>query len=378
MSAYPHLGFDPVASDESSGRAVATRLRTVVHRLEEADAIFTGSGDQAWQGQTAEAFRGTVDDELRPRVTEALESFGVASRALDGWVEALPGYRSRADALETEAREAVAAVDSAASSLAGIQEPGTDADDDARDAYDRDRTAARTALDRRRGEVEAVLARARSLREEVEQHASDVARAFTTAMNVAPDEPGLLGRIGEALQRIGEVLGEAFDWFMENLAPLIQKLAKVISALATILAIAAVIVGFLFFPLAPAAFALAATLSTVARVASLVDLGIQGLRVLNGEPGALQGFVVQGASMLAGMGMARALGPIATNANNNILAGPYRVAIAGISPGGAAGATATAVMHQTSDFYLSLTYWGITSARSLTGSLTTVEEELFS
>lgn len=372
MSDYPHLGFDPVRADEATGATIAASLRRTVSRLGEADAVLSGRGDQDWQGQTAEAFRGTVSEELRPRVTEAYQAFAQASRAFERWVEDLPGYRRRADGLEEEARQGAQRVDAAAGALTGLEAPGPDADDAARDDHDARRTALRASLSAREGELADVLDRARALRSEIEEHASEVATAFGLAMDAAPDEPGLFGKIGDALKKVGEALGEAFDWFMENLAPLIQQLARVIGALATILAMVAFVVGFVF----PPAFALAGTLGTIAKVASLVDLGIQGLRVLHGEDGALQGFVLQGAGMLLGVGAAKALGPIAVNAQTNIRNGPLVPVLAGISRGtGGAGATATMAIKINPDFYHSLAYWGVTNYRSLTGALTTLEQE---
>lgn len=372
MTAYPHLGFDPVRADEGTGATIAGTLRRTVHRLGEANDVLSGSGDQDWKGQTAEAFRGTVAEELRPRVAEAHQAFAQASRAFDRWVDDLPGYRRRADALEEEARQTAQRVESAAGALSGLESPGPDADDAARDEHDARRSTLRTALTAREGELTAVLDRARALRSEVEQHAGEVATAFGLAMDAAPDEPGLFGRIGEALKKVGEALGEAFDWFMENLAPLIQQLARIIGAVATILAMVAFVVGFVF----PPAFALAGTLGTIAKVASLVDLGIQGLRVLHGEDGALQGFLLQGAGMLLGIGMAKAIGPIAINAQTNIRNGPFVPVLAGISRGtGGAAATATVAIKVNPDFYHSLAYWGVTNYRSLTGALTTLDQE---
>lgn len=371
--AYPHLGFDPVRSDEAAGRAAAQRLRTTVNRLVEVLDVLSGTGDQAWEGRTAEAFRDSVHDELRPRVSQALDSFSTASKAFDGWVDALPSYRSRADALETEAADAAKAAQAAASHLDSLQAPGADADDAARTAYQDDRQAASTKLSSARGDLEDVLARARTLQGEVEEHASTVAGAFDTAMDVAPDEPGFFGKLKDVVSDIGHALSEAFDWFMETLAPIIQKLAKVIGALATILAIVAFVVGFVF----PPAFALAATLGTVARIASFVDLGIQGLRVLHGEDGALQGFVLSAAGMALGMGAARAIGPIATQATSNIRTGLFVPQLSLAGAGGMGGSSVATMSYAiNNDFFHSLAYWGVTSYKDLTDSSNTLDDEL--
>lgn len=371
MRDYPHLGFDPVASDETTAAEVAGRLRATVDRLAEVDAVLSGTGDQQWIGKTAEAFRGSVREELRPRVHDALSSFQQASRAFDRWVEALPDHRRRADLLEQRAADAVRAVSRASTDIDGLTPPAPDADAAAAAEHDRAATAARAALDARRGELEEILRQARDLRSDVESQASDVARAFDTAVRQAPDEPGLFGKLGEALDGIKDALGAAFDWFMENLAPLIQQLARIIGAIASILAIVAFVVGIVF----PPAMAIAGTLGTIAKVASFVDLGIQGLRVLHGEDGALQGLALQGAGMLAGLGAAKALGPIAANAELNIQRGLFvpQVSMAGAGSMGGAG-VATLTFAVNNDFFYGLGYWGLTSYNDLQGSFETLED----
>ncbi|MBF4160943.1 hypothetical protein [Nocardioides acrostichi] len=367
---YPHLGFDPVASDESAGAELARRLKYAVDRLTEVDAVLGGTGRQHWEGRTADAFRASVKDELRPRVADALASFGHASSAFEGWVLALGGYRRRADALEVEAAGAAERVSSATSHLGGLTVPGHDADRSAVDRYHDDLGQARSRLDGAQGELADIHRRARDLRDEVEDHADTVAGAFDTAMKKAPDEPGLWDKLGGVLSDIKDALGAAFDWFMENLAPLIQQLARVIGAVATILAIVCFVVGFVF----PPAFALAGTLGTIARVASFVDLGIQGLRVLHGEDGALQGFALQSAGMLLGIGAAKAIGPIAVNATSNIRNGLYipQVAMAGVGSNG--GAAVAAIQYTINpSFFHSLLYWGVTSYQDLDSSFDTLE-----
>lgn len=368
---YPHLGFDPVASDERTSDDIARDLRNAVSRLGEVNDVLSGTGDQEWHGKTAEAFRSSVDDELRPRVNDAYQSFSTASRAFDRFAADLPGWRSRANALEAEAEVAAKKVQGATTGLTGLTEPGPDADDAANTSYQDDLTAAKSSLRASQGELSGIITRAHTLRTEVEGGAGEVASAFNTAMDLAPDEPGLFDRLGDALSDLGDILGEAFDWVMENVAPILQKLAKIVGAIATILSIVCFVVGFIF----PPAFALAGTMGTIAKVASFVDLGIQGLRVLHGEEGALQGFVVQAGGMLLGMGAARAIGPIAMNAQSNIRNGLFVPVLAGVNVGAGGSAVATAAIQVNSDFVSSLGYWGVTAYQDLTGSADTLQDE---
>ncbi|KAA1372230.1 putative T7SS-secreted protein [Aeromicrobium fastidiosum] len=367
---YPHLGFDPVGSDERTSDEISRDLRATVNRLAEVDDVLRGSGQQDWQGRTADAFRASVDEELRPRVHDAHLSFATASRAFDGFAAQLPGWRRQADALEVEAEAATKRVEAATTKLDGLTKPEDDADSAAKSSYDDDLAAAKTSMSSSRAELADILRRANALRTDVEEVARGVARAFSTAMDLAPDEPGLWGKAKDLASDVGDRLSEAFDWFMENVAPVLQKLAKIVGAVATILSIVCFVVGFVF----PPAAALGATLATVAKVASLVDIGIQALRVVHGEPGALQGLVLQGASMAAGFGLARAIGPVAMEAPQILRNGLLMPQMAGVS-GSMGSMVATQAIKINPDFFSSLTYWGLTSFKDLSGSFDTIREE---
>jgi hypothetical protein len=372
VSGYPTLGFDPVASQEAASDEIADELRAAVRRLGEIDDVLNGTGAQRWEGRTAEAFRASVDEELRPRISEAYHSFSAASRAFDRWAAELPSFRRRADALEAEAAQAAQRVSQVSRDLGGITEPGADADRATRDRYSEDLRQARSALSSAQGELADIVRRAEALRAEVVARAEEVAGTFDTAVRAAPDEPGIFGRIGEVVSEIADKLAQGFDWVMDNLAPILQKLARVVGAVATILAIVAFVVGFVF----PPAFALAGTLGTIAKVASFVDLGIQGLRVLHGEDGALQGFALQGTGMLLGLGAARAIGPVAMNATTNIKQGLFIPQLAMVNVGSHGGAAVAAkAIAINPDFFHSLLYWGVTSYRDLEGSGRTIHEE---
>jgi hypothetical protein len=373
LIAYPTLGFDPVDSDEATCLDVARELREATGRLGDVDRVLGSGGESVWQGRAADAYRDSVGAELRPRVSEAHQAFAAASRAFDGWASALPGYRRRAEALERAAAAAAQRVDDALGALRDLVDPGPAATPEAISDHAERQRGLSSGLDTAQTELRGLRDEAERLRSEVEGHAGDVAGAFDTAARTAPDEPGFWERAGEFISEAVDKLGEAFDWFMETLAPLLQKLARVIGAVATILSIVAFVVGFVF----PPAFALAGTLATVAKVASFVDLGIQGLRVLHGEDGAVQGFLLQGAGMAAGFGLARALGPIAVNTGDILRGGMYTPVLAGVSYGTrGAGATATAALTVSPDFFHALTYWGVSAYRELDGSFSTLDEEL--
>ena len=59
-------------------------------------------------------------------------------------------------------------------------------------------------------------------------------------MKVAPDEPGLLDRIGGALEGIGEFLGDVIEFVKDNWWDILHKL---VNLAATVLSIASIFLG---------------------------------------------------------------------------------------------------------------------------------------
>lgn len=315
---FEALGFDPAPGDSGRGQQMARRLREAANALGEMDGVLGGTGDDQWDGKAAAAFYGLVDEDLRPRVTEAYQSFSGASRALDRWLIDLDDFQSRAQVLEVEAREARESAQSAQSELAGLTKPDGDADDAVQDEFDRVKGEHQLALDNQQGALDAVLRRARALAEEANASASTTAGALETAMDVAPDEPGLLDRLGGALQDIGEFLGDVIEFVKDNWWDILHKIVNIA---ATVLAIAS-----LFFP----GLALAALILTV------IDVAMSGVDWARGVPGAREAFLT-GAVGLAGGAALGALFKAATPAINSALrTGPFTMTMA--TAGGPAAA----------------------------------------
>ena len=81
--------------------------------------------------------------------------------------------------------------------------------------------------------------------------------------------------------------------------------------------------------------------------------------------------------MALGMGAARAIGPIATQATTNIRTGLFVPQLSMVGGGSMGGASVAAVSYSiNNDFFHSLAYWGVTSYQDLTGSADTLDEEL--
>ncbi|WP_436737391.1 WXG100 family type VII secretion target [Streptomyces sp. BBFR102] len=80
--AFPALGFVPCPGDHTTAEDVARTVRRTAKALNEICQVLDGTGVGAWEGKTAEAFREKFDDEFRPRMDEARDSFGSAATAL--------------------------------------------------------------------------------------------------------------------------------------------------------------------------------------------------------------------------------------------------------------------------------------------------------
>lgn len=187
------LGFDPAPGDTSQGQDMATTLRNVTNALEQIKNVVSGTGDQHWEGKTAESFRGLMSEDLKPRIEDAWQSFDTASKALDSWVLDLGSFQSRADALEIEAEHARQDISAAETTLNGM---GDKPDDPAKAATFADKqTANQDALSGKQAVLDDIIARAHTLAGEATDSATTAAGALQTAMDAAPDEPGLWDRI---------------------------------------------------------------------------------------------------------------------------------------------------------------------------------------
>ena len=83
---FEALGFDPAPGQLGNIERLVTQYTAVSQALEDAHAALTtiGKSDGIWQGQAAEAFRGTVG-ELPGYLDKAHRSLGDAGRALQRW-----------------------------------------------------------------------------------------------------------------------------------------------------------------------------------------------------------------------------------------------------------------------------------------------------
>lgn len=321
---YENLGFDPAPGDPDRGREMSRKLRQATNALAQMEDALSGTGNNDWEGRAATAFYGLVDDDLKPRVKDAYQSFSTASRALDRWLIDLEDYKGRADKLEIEAEDARRNLSSAQTSLAGLGEVPKD-DPEALKVFEKQKTTHCDSVTDNQGVLDDVIRRARSLAGEASISATTTAGALKTAMDVAPDEPGLFDKIGDALEGIGEFLGDVIEFVKDNWWDLLHQL---VSICATVLAIASI-----FFPvLAPFAlgFALADTLMS----------GADWL--LFDKPGAQTAFLAGALGLAGGALVGKAVSSFMKVAGPSLATGPFRVMASGST--GAIAAPAAALL----------------------------------
>ncbi|MPZ94756.1 MAG: hypothetical protein GEU96_07515 [Propionibacteriales bacterium] len=319
MTTFDALGFNPAPGSQSQGEVMASRLRAATEALGNINDVLSGTGNQEWEGKTAVAFRGLVKEDLQPRIQEAYESFGTASRALDRWLRDLDGFQSRADALEREAEAARADVAAAQSTVDGMGDAPKD-DPAAKKEYDKTVGENNAAVTSSQSTLDGIIARANTLAGESSDSAATTAGALDTAMKAAPDEPGLWDRITGALEDIGEFLGDVVEFVKNNWWDLLHKLVNIT---ATVLSIAS-----LFCPaLAPFALAFA-----------VADVLMSGIDWARGVPGAKGAFLTGALGLVGGFAVGKLVGTFMSAAGPALATGPFRV----MASGGAASIAAPA------------------------------------
>lgn len=321
---YENLGFDPSPGDPERGQEMVRKLRQATNALAQMEDALSGTGNNDWEGHAATAFYGLVDDDLKPRVKDAHQSFSTASRALDRWLIDLEDYKGRADQLESEAEAARRSLSSAQSSLVGLGEAPKD-DPEALKVFEQRKTTHGDSVTDQQGVLDDVIRRAHSLAGEASISATTTAGALKTAMDVASDEPGLFDKIGDALEGIGEFLGDVIEFVKDNWWDLLHQL---VSICATVLAIASI-----FCP----ALALAAI------IFAAVDVAMSGADwLLLGKPGAKEAFLAGVVGLAGGAAVGKVIGAFTKAAGPALAAGPFRVIASGST--GAIAAPAAAVL----------------------------------
>jgi hypothetical protein len=267
---YPILGFDPAPGEAERIAEAARSTSKALEAMNEVATVLRGADEGEWRGEAAVRFREMLDDDLRPRIDDAVTAFDTAYRALESWSSTVDLNRASARYYERMAAAAQERHDQAVIDLAGVPEapgphdppPATKAEQDEIDKNDAEATRLASARDDAREEVARWRERARTLQHDHEEEAGRIRGMFFNAIDIAPNEPNFLQRgvdwVGERLDELGDLLADLGDRllaFLQTIAPLLDFIGDIASLLGSVLGLLAFIPGLQF--LAPFALALA-------------------------------------------------------------------------------------------------------------------------
>jgi uncharacterized protein YukE len=270
---YPALGFDPAPGTVAKVADVAATMGKVAAEIGQAyeDLTRLGKSDSFWQGDGADAFEGTVG-QVPDYLNKAQRSLAGASSTLTSWADDLGTMQRQAADLERQAETAQSQVTQAQSNpnlgLAGQRFTDPAQFQQAQDALGQ----AQQRLDQAQGGLDAIRESAKRLLDQHLDLAGQVAAALRKAKDEAPEEPGWLDKIGDAIGKmvdgIKNLAGDVWNWVKDH-ADIIAKIGDVLSKVSAVLGVIAIITA----PFEP----IGAIFGAAAGVTSLAALGAHGL-----------------------------------------------------------------------------------------------------
>ncbi|MET0450106.1 MAG: putative T7SS-secreted protein [Aeromicrobium sp.] len=267
---YPTLGFDPAPGEAERIAQAARSTSGALEAMNEIANVLRGADDGEWRGEAAVRFREMMDDDLRPKIDDAVSAFETAYGALDSWSSTVDLNQASARYYERMAAAAQERHDQAVANLAGVPDapgpndppPENKAEADEIDRNNADAKKYATARDDARDDVAKWTGKARTLQHEHQEEAGRIRGLFADAIDIAPNEPNFLQQgvdwVGGKLDELGDVLadlGDRFLEFLQEIAPLLEFIGDIAGLLGSVLGLLAFIPGLQF--LAPFALALA-------------------------------------------------------------------------------------------------------------------------
>ncbi|MGH4032450.1 putative T7SS-secreted protein [Actinomycetota bacterium Odt1-20B] len=258
---FPAIGFCPCPGDQRTAEHVAAIVRRTANSLRDIAHVLNGTGRGDWRGKAAEAFREQFHDDFRPKVEDARDSFGQAAQALEDWTSYMEGRQREADKLEQLAQEAKDRAGAAQKDLDGMPpKPGTGfpggpggpppkdeshEDKAKREKLEADRSGKEKALHSANGELEELRGQAERLRNKYTEKGESVADRLKHAMDIAPNEPGIWDRIGDAISELADTIGEISDAILDEIKSVLKELAPLLKVLGDIAGFASTVLGLL-------------------------------------------------------------------------------------------------------------------------------------
>lgn len=244
---FPNLGFDPAPGDMRSVSASSRQYSTIAERLRSAqeaiDAIVKQRG--IWEGEASEAFARRVG-ELPKYLDKAATSMTKAAGALAEWTDSLDTMQQSAKDLEHQARKAKRQLQEAKNNPAFDLVDQSFTDPEALRSAQTAINNAATHLDNATNRLDAIITSARRIRKQHAELAERVAAMLNRAREMAPEEPGLLGKVfsdigdmvtdfANTMIDAGREIFQAINDFVEDNANLIGEISTVVGDIGTII-----------------------------------------------------------------------------------------------------------------------------------------------
>ncbi|MEU4997435.1 putative T7SS-secreted protein [Streptomyces sp. NPDC021622] len=297
---------------------VAKKVGKTAKALTEICHVLHGTGVGDWKGKAAEGFREKFDDEFRPKMDEARDSFREASSALTDWADYMERKQKAAVDLEADAAEVSKRLSDAyekvgklnrADEAKKVGKGGKDsraAEEHEEKLREVNRTVNSTDI-----ELEELRRKGRRMKKNYQSYGKEIAERLKAAMDIAPNEPGMWDKLGDSLESLGKALAD----LPGKLGDVLADIGEWIKAHADWITVVASVVGVIaiFCPvLAP----LAIGLSAVAFMAHAAAYGTKGL-IPPWGPNASNWLTLGGDAL----GMAPGVGAVFNGAKAGVTAG---------------------------------------------------------
>ena len=221
MADWSGLGFNPAPGDVCFVEETARDTRVFAESLQSDARLLRSVGRSVtWVGEAADAFRGNLDD-LPRELDKAADSFRETALALTHYGRSLDSAQQRARGLEQSAKRVRDDLRWARNALASMPR-----DDPGREAQAR-------SVDRLEDQLDDLRRDAERVEEEVRDAGTRAGRLIKDASRHAPEEPGMLQKLGNGLAG-----------FVRDHAAVIAGFSKVLKGLGAALGIASL---FLFW-----------------------------------------------------------------------------------------------------------------------------------
>jgi hypothetical protein len=207
---------------------VADSIRHTADALGEIKRVLKGAADGDWRGKAAIAFRELLDEDFRPKIEDAYDSFDKAKRVIQGWSDYMEDKQKKARSLEREAAEAKAAADKP-------KDKGESETDKKKPSASGDDT----------DPVEEVRKRARTLHADYEEEGRNSAKQLQKAIDIAPNEPGFWEKLGESISNALDAIADTAAWLHDQAIELLGKLAPLLDLIGDIAGLLSAVTGLL-------------------------------------------------------------------------------------------------------------------------------------